>query len=229
MVDGDAFATVCITWEQIEPGRLAPLDAPDLVLQTWPFPMSRQHTGREKDRRSPPGPPTARNPCPGTQRGDLPGRSPVDRGKPGSKIHAVSDRHGLPLTVALSAANVNDSTILEDVLDSLRAIRQPLGRPRRWPGKLHGDKGYDYQSCRKMVRRRGMTARDRPQGHRIRHSPRPAPLRHRTLPGMDQPVPAPGPPLRPQGFPLHRIPAPGLRSDLLPPSQPPQPTDQQQP
>jgi transposase len=83
----------------------------------------------------------------------------VDRGKPGSKIHAVSDRQGLPLTVMLSAANVNDSTMFEDVLDSLRAIRQPLGRPRRWPGKLHGDKGYDYRFCREAVRDRGMIAR----------------------------------------------------------------------
>jgi hypothetical protein len=64
----------------------------------------------------------------------------VDRGKPGSKIHAASDRDGLPLTEVVSAANVNDSTMLQDVLDSLRSIRQPLGRPRRWPGKLHGDK-----------------------------------------------------------------------------------------
>ena len=83
----------------------------------------------------------------------------MDRGKPGSKIHAVSDRNGLPLTVLVSAANVNDSTVLEDVLDNLRSIRQPLGRPRRWPGKLHGDKGYDYRSCREVVRRRGMIAR----------------------------------------------------------------------
>ena len=83
----------------------------------------------------------------------------MDRGKPGSKIHAVSDRNGLPLTVIVSAANVNDSTLLKDVLDSLRAIRQPLGRPRRWPSKLHGDKGYDYRSCRELVGRRGMIAR----------------------------------------------------------------------
>nr|WP_127509346.1 transposase [Actinoplanes solisilvae] len=84
---------------------------------------------------------------------------PGGPGKPGSKIHVVSDRNGLPLTVVVSAANVNDSTMLENVLDNLRAIRQPLGRPRRWPGKLHGDKGYDYRFCREVVRRRGMIAR----------------------------------------------------------------------
>jgi transposase len=65
----------------------------------------------------------------------------------------------LPLTVLLSAANVNDHTVFEDVLDSLRAIRQPLGRPRRWPRKLHGDKGYDYRCCRETLRRRRIIAR----------------------------------------------------------------------
>ncbi|MEU7176119.1 TetR/AcrR family transcriptional regulator [Micromonospora tulbaghiae] len=29
------FATVFVAWEQIEAGRLAPLDAPELVLDTW--------------------------------------------------------------------------------------------------------------------------------------------------------------------------------------------------
>jgi hypothetical protein len=31
--------------------------------------------------------------------------------------------------------------------------------PRRWPGKLHGDKRDDYRFCRELVRRRGMIAR----------------------------------------------------------------------
>ena len=30
------------------------------------------------------------------------GPSPVDRGKPGSKIHVLSDREGLPLAVAVT-------------------------------------------------------------------------------------------------------------------------------
>lgn len=36
------------------------------------------------------------------------GPSPVDRGKAGSKIHALVERRGLPLSVAVSAANTND-------------------------------------------------------------------------------------------------------------------------
>ena len=79
----------------------------------------------------------------------------MDRGKPGSKIHAVGDRNGLPLTVLVSAANVNDNTMLGDVLDSL----QPVGRPRKRPGKLHGDKGYHYRPCRQLLARRGIKAR----------------------------------------------------------------------
>ena len=71
----------------------------------------------------------------------------MDRGKPGSKIHAVSDRGGLPLHVDVSAANVNDHRMLEDMVDGIRPVRQPVGRPRKRPAKLHGDKGYDYPNA----------------------------------------------------------------------------------
>jgi hypothetical protein len=40
------------------------------------------------------------------------GHSPVDRGKPRSKIHVLSDRRGLPPSVAISAGNTNDHTDL---------------------------------------------------------------------------------------------------------------------
>lgn len=33
------------------------------------------------------------------------------------------------------------------------------GRPRKRPGKLHADKGYDCARCRHYLRRRGITAR----------------------------------------------------------------------
>jgi transposase len=71
----------------------------------------------------------------------------------------VSDRQGLPLAVVVSAANVNDYKVLEDALDAVRPVRQPVGRPRKRPGKLHGDKGYDYRSCRESLKRRNITAR----------------------------------------------------------------------
>jgi hypothetical protein len=38
--------------------------------------------------------------------GDHVGASPVDRGKPGSKLHLVCEGPGLPLTATVTAANV---------------------------------------------------------------------------------------------------------------------------
>ncbi len=46
--------------------------------------------------------------------------------------------------------------MLEPVLDAVPPIRQCAGRPRRRPGKLHGDKGYDYPRCRRACRKRGI-------------------------------------------------------------------------
>jgi hypothetical protein len=61
--------------------------------------------------------------------------------------------------VILSAANANDSTMFEAVLDDIPAIRMPSGRRRRRPGKVHGDKAYDRRRCRAYLRRRGIRPR----------------------------------------------------------------------
>jgi hypothetical protein len=58
------------------------------------------------------------------------GANPVDRGKPGSKLHLVSERHGLPLTAAVTAANVNDTTVFATLLDDVPAVLT-LARRRR--------------------------------------------------------------------------------------------------
>ena len=59
----------------------------------------------------------------------------------------------------VSAANLNDHLLLQDMVDGVRPVRQPLGRPRKRPVKLHGDKGYDYPACRELLRARNITAR----------------------------------------------------------------------
>jgi IS5 family transposase len=61
--------------------------------------------------------------------------------------------------VDISAANLNDHLMLEDMLDGIAPIRQPVGRPRKRPIKLHGDKGYDYPQCRDLLRARNIIAR----------------------------------------------------------------------
>jgi hypothetical protein len=47
-----------------------------------------------------------------SQRGDLTGPSPVDRGRLGSKHHLITDAGGLPLAVILTGGNRNDVTQL---------------------------------------------------------------------------------------------------------------------
>ena len=91
--------------------------------------------------------------------GELTGPNPTDRGKPGSKRHVIVDAGGIPLALLLSAANVHDSRLLEPLLDAVQPIWQCAGRPRRRPGKLHADKGYDYDRCRRACRRRGIVPR----------------------------------------------------------------------
>jgi transposase len=95
----------------------------------------------------------------GPQRGDLTGPNPVDRGKKGSKIHLITDRQGLPLSMAISGANTHDSQALQPLVEGIAPIRSRRGPRRRRPGKLHGDKGYDYAHLRRWLRRRGIVHR----------------------------------------------------------------------
>jgi transposase len=92
-------------------------------------------------------------------RGSLTGPNPVDRGKPGSKIHVLSDRRGLPLSVAVSAANTHDSQALKPLVMAIPATRSRRGRRRRRPDKLHADKAYDSRDLRDWVRDRGIGVR----------------------------------------------------------------------
>lgn len=59
----------------------------------------------------------------------------------------------------ISAANLNDHLLFQDMLDGLQPVRQPIGRPRKRPLKLHGDKGYDYALCRRLCRARNIIPR----------------------------------------------------------------------
>ncbi|MEV7565684.1 IS5 family transposase [Streptomyces tanashiensis] len=92
-------------------------------------------------------------------KGLLTGPNPTDRGKNGSKIHLVTDRSGLPVAVAISAANTHDSLALKPLVASIPPIRSRRGLRRRRPDKLHGDKGYDYPHLRRWLRSRGITPR----------------------------------------------------------------------
>ena len=90
------------------------------------------------------------------------GSNPVDPAKPGSKYHLLIDAGGLPLSVGLSAANTHDSLLLEQVVDAVPAVIGPRGRlgsTAQATGQLHADKGYDFPTCRQILRRRGIIPR----------------------------------------------------------------------
>lgn len=87
------------------------------------------------------------------------GPNPTDRGKKGSKIHLFVDRQGLPLSVGISAADLHDSQALIPLVRGIPPIRSRRGPRRRRPGKLHGDKGYDYRFLRRWLASRGIRHR----------------------------------------------------------------------
>jgi transposase len=59
----------------------------------------------------------------------------------------------------VTAANVNDTTMFQAVVEDIPPVRTPAGRRRTRPAKIHADKGYDRQANRTYLRRRGITAR----------------------------------------------------------------------
>ena len=73
----------------------------------------------------------------------------------------------------LSAANANDSTMLEAVLDDIPAIRMPTGRRQRRPAKVHGDNAYAAVGLPAPVRH---PPQDRPAQDRVLNPAWPSPL-----------------------------------------------------
>jgi transposase len=91
--------------------------------------------------------------------GEKTGKNPTDRGKQGTKRHLIVDKEGIPLTILLTAANVNDTTMLEQTVDAIKPIKRPRGRPRKRPVKLHADKGYESKKNQAALRKRGIMPR----------------------------------------------------------------------
>lgn len=57
--------------------------------------------------------------------------------------------------MVLTEGQRHDSTQLEALLDAIR-IPQRRGRPRKRPAQLCLDRGYSYERCRQILRRRGL-------------------------------------------------------------------------
>jgi transposase len=68
------------------------------------------------------------------------------------------DGRGLPLSVWVTAGNVNDCTELEAVLAGIHVPRLGPGRPRTRPEAVIADKGYSSRANRRVLAARGIKA-----------------------------------------------------------------------
>ena len=76
----------------------------------------------------------------------------MDRGKPGSKMHVLSDANGLPLLVGVSAANTHDSEALKPMVEGHQTRHDPHRGRHFKPQRLHADKAYDVPHLRRWLR-----------------------------------------------------------------------------
>jgi hypothetical protein len=79
--------------------------------------------------------------------GEVFGRSPVDRGKQGTKRSVACDGEGIPLHMIAARANDHDSPLLELTLTGICDMIGPL--PQR--PCMHLDRGYDSRKTRDLL------------------------------------------------------------------------------
>ena len=75
-----------------------------------------------------------------------------------TKTHALVDGNGLPLVIAVTPGQANDSPALPKLLAELRVPRHGPGRPRTTPQAVRADKAYSARAHRAALRSRGITA-----------------------------------------------------------------------
>jgi len=95
-------------------------------------------------------------PDPSENGGSETGPSPVDRGRPGSKQHLLVDASGIPLAFSLTGANRNDVEQLLPLVEAVPPVGGSVGRPRRRPERVVGDRGYDSDRHRRELRKLGI-------------------------------------------------------------------------
>ncbi len=90
------------------------------------------------------------------------GPNPTDRAKKGAKRSLLTEASGVPIGLAIEAANRHDSKLVEQTLQSV-AVARPKPTPDK-PQAICMDKGYDYDEVRELVREFGYTAHIRGRG-----------------------------------------------------------------
>jgi len=77
------------------------------------------------------------------------GPNPTDRAKPGVKDHILTDGRGVPLSVVVTAANVNDGPVLPDLLNNYVVVRPRPSTIR--PQHLCLDAAFDNAPAHRVV------------------------------------------------------------------------------
>lgn len=97
------------------------------------------------------------------------GANPTDRAKAGVKDHVLCDGRGVPLSVVVTAANVNDSPMLPALLENQVVVRpQPTHTATQ---HLCLDAAYDNAPAHKVVMRENYIGHIAPRGGRDQSLP----------------------------------------------------------
>jgi transposase len=83
--------------------------------------------------------------------GEAAGRSPVDRGKQGTKRSLLVEGNGIPLGAVVAPANRHDSPLLRSTLETLSRFGFDLPETIR----VHLDAGYDSKGTRQLLEELG--------------------------------------------------------------------------
>ncbi len=76
----------------------------------------------------------------------------MDRRKPGSKHHVLTDANGVPIVAKTTAANRHDVTELLNLVNDVPAIKGKPGAPRYRFDELYADRAYDSEPDREALR-----------------------------------------------------------------------------
>jgi transposase len=77
------------------------------------------------------------------------GPKPTDRAKPGIKDHILTDERGVPLSVVVTAANVNEGPTLPELVNNYAVVRP---RPsKEHPQHICLDAAFDNEPARRVV------------------------------------------------------------------------------
>lgn len=84
------------------------------------------------------------------------GPNPTDRGRPGVKHHALVERRGIPVAIAVTPANTPEVNELLPPVDSAGPRDEQTGEPEHRPERVYADRAYDSEPHRDELRERNI-------------------------------------------------------------------------